>query len=78
MCMRSKKTKVKLVFLEFLDHVMQWWHEIVMEIGLNKRPVVVSWYDSKECMCSRFVPPHHRNELLLKLQRLHQGPKFVL
>ena len=37
--------KVKLASLEFLDYDMQWWHQVVMEIGLNKRPTVVSWYD---------------------------------
>jgi len=25
----------------------------------------------------RFIPPHYRKELLLKLQRLHQGSKGV-
>jgi len=44
---------------------------------LNKRPVVVSWYDLKECMRARFVPPHYRKELLLKLQQLQQGPRSV-
>jgi len=29
--------KVKLASLEFLDYAMQWWHQIVMDIGLNKR-----------------------------------------
>jgi len=48
-----------------------------MEIGLNKRPVEVSWYDLKECMRKRFVPPHYRKVLLLKLQRLHQGRMTV-
>jgi len=28
-------------------------------------------------MRARFVPPHYRNELLLKLQRLQQGPRSV-
>jgi len=42
--------KVKLASLEFLDYVMQWWHKTVMDIGLNKRSVVVSWYDLKECI----------------------------
>ena len=28
-------------------------------------------------MHTRFVPPHYRKELLLKLQRLHQGPRTV-
>jgi len=56
---------------------MLWWHQTVMDIGLNKRLVVVSWNDLKECMCARFVPPHYRKELLLKLQRLQQGPRSV-
>jgi len=64
--------KVKLTSLEFLDYAMQWWPQTVMDIGLNKRPTVVSWYDLKECMHVRFVPPNYRKELLLKLQRLHQ------
>jgi len=42
--------KVKLASLEFLDYAMQWWHKIVMDIGLNKRPTMVSWVDLKECM----------------------------
>jgi len=28
-------------------------------------------------MRARFVPPHYRKELLLKLQQLHQGPMSV-
>jgi len=48
-----------------------------MDIALNKRPTVVSWNDLKECMHERFVPPPHRKELLLKLQRLHQEPRTV-
>jgi len=48
-----------------------------MDIKLNKRPIVVSWYDLKEFMRARFVPPHYRKELLLKLQRLQQGPRIV-
>ena len=69
--------KVKLASLEFLDYAMQWWHQTVMDIGLNKRPTMVSWYDLKECMCARFVSTHYRNELLLKLQWLQQGPRSV-
>jgi len=73
----EKDQKVKLASLEFLDYAMQWWHQSVMDIGLNKMPTVVSWYDLKECMRARFVPPHYKKELLLKLQRLHQGPRTV-
>ena len=59
--------RVKLTSLEFLDYVMQWWRKTIMDIGLNKRPVVVSWEDLKLCMRARFVPPHYWKELLLKL-----------
>jgi len=48
-----------------------------MEIGLNKRPPVVSWYDLKACMRVRFVPPPYQQERLLKFQRLHQGHRTV-
>ena len=37
---------------------------------------MVSWYDLKACMRARYVPPR-RKEHLLKLQRLHQGPRTV-
>ena len=69
--------KVKLASFEFLDYAMQWWHKIVMGIGLNKRPIVVSWEDLKECLHTRFVPPHYRTELLLKFQRPQQGTQSV-
>jgi len=39
--------KVKIAFLEFLDYAMQWWHRLIMDIGLNKRPPVVSCNDLK-------------------------------
>ena len=44
-----------------------------MDIELNKRPPVVSWNDLKECMRAKFVPPHYRKDISLKLQRFHQG-----
>ena len=69
--------KVKIASLEFLDYAMKLWHRLVMDIGLNKRPPVVSWEDLKECMRIRFVPPHFRKDLLLKLQRLQQGTLSV-
>ena len=56
---------------------MQWWHKTLMDIGLNKSPPVVFWDDLKACMRARFVPPHFRKDLLLKLQRLPQGTLSV-
>jgi len=72
----TEDQKVRLASLVFLDYANQWWQQTVMDIGLNKRSTVVSWYDLKACMRARFVPLH-RKEHLLRLQRLHQGPKMV-
>jgi len=63
--------------LVFIDYAMKWWHSIVMDIIYNKRPPVVSWNNLKECMRLRFVPPHFRKYLLLKLQRFQQGTLSV-
>jgi len=48
-----------------------------MDIGPNKKPIVVSWFDLKACMLARFVPPPYRKEHLLKFQRLHQGHRTI-
>ena len=69
--------KVRLASQEFLDYAIQWWHQNVMDIGLNKRPTVVSWSDLKLCMHARFVHPCYRKELLLKFQRLQQRSRRV-
>jgi len=37
----EKDQKVKLAFVEFEDCAMQWWHQTVMDIGLNNRSIVV-------------------------------------
>ena len=58
----------RLASLQFLDYAMQWWNQNIMDIGLNKKPIMVSWEDLKLCMRARFVPSHYRKELLLKLQ----------
>ena len=34
---------------------------------------MVSWEDLRLCIRARFVPPHYRKELFLKLQWLQQG-----
>jgi len=69
--------KVMLASLEFMDYAMQWWHKTLMDIGLNKRPTVVSLEGLKECVRARFMPPHYRKNLLLKLQMFHQDTLSV-
>jgi len=46
----EEEQKVKLASIEFLAYAMQWWHQTIMDIGLNKRSVVVSWYDLRKSM----------------------------
>jgi len=33
-----------------------------MDIGLNKRSIMISCCDLKECMRTRFVPPHRKDD----------------
>ena len=74
----TEDQKVRLATLVFLDYTNQWWQQTMMDIGLNKRSIVVFWYDLETCMRVRgLCPPPYRNELLLKLQRLHQGTRMV-
>ena len=72
----TEEQKVRLASLVFLDYANQWWHHLVLDIGLNKRSHAVSWYDLKTCMRARFVLPSSK-EHLLKFQRLHQGHRTV-
>ncbi|XP_068486670.1 uncharacterized protein [Phaseolus vulgaris] len=69
--------KVKIATLEFVDYAMKWWHNLVTDVFYNKRPPVVSWNDLIECMHFRFVPPHFRKDLMLKLQLFQQGTLSV-
>jgi len=73
----TEDEKVRLASLVFLDYAKHWWHHLVLDIGINKRPPVVSCYNLKTCMRARFVPPPSRKEHLLKFQRLPQGHRSV-
>ena len=68
---------MKIVALEFVDYAMKWWHSLVTDVCYNKRPPVVSWNDLIECMRFRFVPPHFRKDLMLKVQQFQQGTLSV-
>ena len=69
--------KYKLATLEFCDYAMQWWHGLVKDIMFHKGPPVGSWNSLRFQMRARFVPPHFRKDLMLKLQRFHQGALSV-
>jgi len=69
------QTQVDLVVLGFLEYVNTWWHKVCKNYAQG--PPVASWMDIKTLMHARFVPPSYRKELLLKLQRLHQGSMSV-
>jgi len=69
--------RVRIASLEFLDYALKWWHGVVKDIIYNKGPPMDSWNSLKERMRLRFVPPHFRKDLMLKLQRLQQGTLSV-
>jgi len=69
------QTQVDLVVLGFFEYAKTWWHKVCK--NCEQGPPAASWVDIKTLMRARFVPPSYRKELLLKLQRLHQGPMCV-
>ena len=56
---------------------MKWWHGVVKDIIYHKGPPVDSWNSLKDQMRRRFVPPHFRKDLMLKLQQFQQGTLSV-
>jgi len=69
--------RVRIASLEFLDYTLKGWHSVVRDIIYNKGPPVDSWDTLKQRMRLRFVPPHFRKDLMLKLQRFQQGTLSV-
>jgi len=69
------QAQVDLVVLGFLEYANTWWHKVCK--NYDQGPPTASWMDIKTLMRTRFFPPSYRKELLLKLQRLHQGPMSV-
>jgi len=69
--------KYKLATLEFSDYAMKWWHRVVKEIIYHKGPPVDSWNSLKDQMRLRFVPPHFRKDLMLRLQQFQKGTLSV-
>jgi len=58
-----------------LEYANTWWHKVCK--NYDQGPPAASWMNIKTLMHARFVHPSYRKELLLKLQRLHQGPMSV-
>ena len=54
-----------------MEYANTWWHKFCK--NYDQGPPATSWMDIETLMRARFVPPSYRKELLLKLQRLHQG-----
>ena len=69
------QAQVDLVVLGFLEYANTWWHKVCK--NYDRGPPAASWMDIKTLIRARFVPPSYRKELLLKLQRLHQGSMSV-
>jgi hypothetical protein len=69
--------RVKLATLEFKDHVLLWWDQIVKERRRCDARPLDDWDELKAILRKRYVPSHYQRELHQKLQRLKQGSKSV-
>ena len=73
----SEKKKVKLVVVEFYGYASTWWRKICRTRMKEFKKPVSSWSTLKKLMKKKYIPPHHKRELLHKLQSLTQGSKSV-
>ena len=73
----SKNKKVKLATIEFLDYVIVWWDQLVLNKRKNMELVVETWEKMKKVMRKRFVPTYYYQELYNKLQNMRQDNRSV-
>ena len=73
----SKNKKVKLATIEFLDYVIVWRDQLVLNKRRNMELVVETWEKMKKVMQKRFVPTYYYQELYNKLQNMRQGNRSV-
>ncbi|GKV11638.1 hypothetical protein SLEP1_g22878 [Rubroshorea leprosula] len=73
----SEEKKVKLAAVEFTNHVVVWWDQLVLSRCRNRERPVDTWEEMKAVMRKRFVPSHYYRDLYRRLQGLTQGSKSV-
>ena len=73
----SEKKKVKLAVVEFSGHASTWWRKTCRTRTEQFKKPISSWMVLKKLMRKKYVPPHHKRDLLHKLQSLTQGSKSV-
>jgi translation elongation factor EF-4 len=71
-----EEKKVKLTIIEFIDYVIIWYDQLVMNRRNHERPVE-TWEEMNVIMKRRFVPSHYYRDLYQKLQSLTQGYRSV-
>lgn len=73
----SESKKVKLAVVEFSDHAITWWDQLVLNRRRNGERLIETWAEMKTVLTKRFVPTRYYRELYKKLQGLRQGSRSV-
>ena len=73
----SERKKVKLAVVEFTGHASIWWRKTCrLREDICEKPVS-SWNTLKKLMRKKYIPSHHKRDMLHRLQSLTQGSKTV-
>ena len=62
-----EEKKVKLAVIEFTDHAIIWWNQLVMNRRRNYERPIEMWEEMKATMRRQFVPSHYYRDLYQKL-----------
>ena len=73
----SETKKVKLAVIEFSEHAITWWDQLLINRRRNREHPIDTWEEMKVVMRKWFIPSYYYRELYKKLQGLRQGSRSV-
>ena len=74
-CRYTEIEKVELATIHFTDFALTWWRETRDDREYHNELAVATWAELKVLMRARFIPIDYEQQLLLKVERLRQGPR---
>ena len=66
----SERKKVKLAVVEFTGSASIWWRKTCLDLQTNMEDPISTWKSLKKHMRKKYIPSHHKCDVLKKLQGL--------
>ncbi len=71
----SDAARVELAVIHFTDYALSWWEGVLADRRYLRAPPVDTWAELTRLMRKRFIPADYAQRLLLRIERLRQGPR---